>query len=171
LGALVFKWSEQAATLIWVTSILIVGWLVGVSILRETRDLIDSSTDWYRVTQKMTPEEKTEHGLVTVPDVVRIEKREDDQASSHWVFDSLSISPPRFREVARLCLSGYPFAVRALTGKGKPLSDPEWRTLKDELLGAGMIVPRSEKDDRQGFMWTGDGLDMLEQITRRKEML
>ena len=164
IGAGVFYIDEWAGTLTWVVSILMTGWLIGTSILEKYRDLLESQIALYKLTNKMTADEKAEHGLIEVPDTVRIERVNHESGYSRWEYDFLSLSPPRLREVARLCYSGTPFSIRGLTGQGKPLSDPEWRILKDELLKAEMIVPRSEKGNNLGFMWTDTGMEMLEKL-------
>jgi len=64
--------------------------------------------------------------------------------------------------LASALLEGQPFSEKRWVVDGKLLSSSEFRSLRAVMKEKGLIVPVSDKDNRQGFVLTDAGRDTLQ---------
>jgi hypothetical protein len=156
LGGYVMTWTGDvwlwAGIGIWVVATFQSFWLMISGMLRETINYIRERA----IVLEPEPVETTAKDTVKV-----VIDHYTDSNSYNTSYRYLSIAPDKMKVIAQACLNGTPFSIRVWSGNGKLLSDPEFRILKDELLDLGFLVPRNEKDDRQGYTWTDLGTQML----------
>ena len=91
----------------------------------------------------------------TAPTVIRFERVEAGRYTSRDI--RLSASDKVLNQLADGFTHGRPFTEREWAGAGKPFSSEGFRTLRSEMLKAGLIEQKSEHDPRQGFQLTEDG--------------
>lgn len=168
LGGAVSRFFESliVPVLIWTVAMLMSLWLVISSVLDKWRAVIDSEDSYQRHLDRLTDEDKVERGMISVPESVRVERKLERPQQIQWKYDYLSISPLKLKNLAYACLAGTPFAERPLANK-KILTSTEFRTLKNEMLECGFIVPRSREDARQGFEFTDSGWEVLRDVVGR----
>lgn len=66
--------------------------------------------------------------------------------------------------MAKGLLAGMPFTERYWTGRGKPFSSPQFRTLKDVMIKRGLAEYKHETDPRQGIRLTDEGRAVMERF-------
>ena len=69
----------------------------------------------------------------------------------------LSVSDDQLHTLAMGLMNGMPFSEKQWTGKGKPFTSNEFRTLRDEMRDANLTEYVNEKDPRQGIRLTEAG--------------
>jgi len=79
---------------------------------------------------------------------------------------NLPCTESQLEKLAGGLLNGVPFTEGAWCGSGKPFSVAEFRLLRTVMLNRGLITPRSEKDQRQGYELTEDGKAVMESTLR-----
>lgn len=162
LGGLVgYYWDVTVAGLMWTVTIIMTVWLALTSLIQNTIQMIDADRDRYAERMKYL-------AALPKPEQVTVLRQ---VSPSEWKYDYLHLEPDRLYQIAQWCEQGKPFSSRAagLVGKDAILSDPEFRSFKDEILSYGYIVPRSEKDDRQGYDWTDSGKQTMHEVIEAYE--
>lgn len=89
--------------------------------------------------------------------VIRIEKIGEDNHYQSRDF-TLPASEEQLIELAKGLAFGRPFGEREWSGAGKPFSSQEFRSLKTAMLKYLLIERVSDKDPRQGFRLTEEGI-------------
>ncbi|MCW4004959.1 MAG: hypothetical protein NWE95_13730 [Candidatus Bathyarchaeota archaeon] len=77
---------------------------------------------------------------------------------------NLNIDPQRIYQAAALVTDGASFTERDLTGSGRPLSQSEFRQLRDELIRRGFLHWRNPAEPRQGTELTAAGRHLFRQL-------
>jgi len=165
-GGLYVYWpDEESATwmggLVWAVALIMSLWLMGTSLLNGARNIIEEDIERYKLVMKMSNEDRQHFNLPSAKDSVKLDLRSTE---TNWSYSWISLDPKRLKMFAFESLNGKPFSVRAWTGRGRLMSEDEFNNLRDDFVGAGCAVPRSDKDDRQGFEWTDKGLKVLGEI-------
>jgi hypothetical protein len=167
IGGVVFEFTGwgKVMGLIYGAGILATLHLFASDIIEKVRQLWFENTNFYDTVRKLDPEVRYELGLTHVKGQVdvKIDKTEVEGNELSLSWRKLPLPPWKMKIIAQSCLGGTVFTIRQWAGDGKLLSDPEWRELKDALLNLNFLVPRNDKDPRQGFEWTDAGKQMLEQ--------
>jgi len=165
-GGLIVYWPTPETAwwvggLVWIVALGMMLWLISVSVLQNVRQVLDAETERYETIMRMSHEDRVHFKLPTAKENVKVDMRISE---TNWAFRWISLDPERLKKFAYESLNGRPFSVRAWTGTGRLMSEGEFNNLRDDFLGAGCALPRSEKDDRQGFEWTDKGLKVLSEI-------
>jgi len=74
---------------------------------------------------------------------------------------TLPCTASQLEQLAESLLNGVPFTEGALTGNGKLFSVVELKLLRSVMLARGLLKMRSEKDSRQGFELTEEGVAVM----------
>jgi len=69
----------------------------------------------------------------------------------------LQATDSQLAQLAEGLLRGQPLTEARWTGASNPFSVDQFREIRAEMQGAGLIRPKSEKDARQGFALTPSG--------------
>lgn len=77
---------------------------------------------------------------------------------------NLNIDPQRIYKAAALIADGASFTERDLTGSGRPLSQSEFRQLRNELIRRGFLYWRNPAEPRQGVEFTAAGRHLFRQL-------
>jgi hypothetical protein len=75
---------------------------------------------------------------------------------------NLPCTDSQLRKLAEGLLDGVPFTEGAWAGNGKPFSVAELKLLRTVMLTRGLLKPRSEKDQRQGYELTEEGKAVMQ---------
>lgn len=165
VGSAVMLWGRSdvgtwAGLLIWAIAMLQTLWLAVAGIIT---DLVG----YLRERLEYDEKEKELQQEAVAKDVLKVEvDRGEMPGDYNRSYHNLTVSPQKMLIIAQACLNGSPFSTRVWSGKNRLMSDPEFRVLQDELLELGAIIPRSEKDDRLGYLWTDFGKQLLEECVR-----
>jgi|CXWL01.1.fsa_nt_gi hypothetical protein len=99
----------------------------------------------------------------TEPRLVKVQVNHIKEGGSLQVdLISLPCTDSQLRKLAEGLLNGIPFTEGAWSGGGKPFSVAEIKLLRSVMLARGLLKPRSEKDQRQGFELTEEGRAVME---------
>lgn len=81
-------------------------------------------------------------------------------------FFELPATRSALRHFAREALNGVELSERAMAGKGRPISGPRFRNLRDSLIEAGYLRWASESDHRQGAAVTRKGAEFFQAVVK-----
>lgn len=125
-------------------------------------DLIKARQKALDNSDKMTPDQKAEAGLIDVPGTSKFTIFHHGEAQQLKVnFPILSISPVKLKLVCQACVRGEVFSIREMSGTGKLITDTEFRNLKDELISYGLLEYRKSSSPTLGFNWTASGIQFI----------
>lgn len=99
------------------------------------------------------------------PVVIRIDKIMNGHYQSSMV--RLPVSEEQLIALARGFELHRPFTEREWTGEGKAFSSEEFRELRREMLRRELIMRKSARGTRPGYVLTGDGIETMKKY---KEM-
>lgn len=101
-------------------------------------------------------------GIGEPPPVVRIDLTRKVGSTRQTQFLEIPCSPEQLKALAvGIVNRRQPFAGRVWSGKGKTFSDGEFRELRSYLIKKDLITQASNKDERGGYVFTRDGIQML----------
>jgi len=95
---------------------------------------------------------------------LRVEVVEDED---HWRIGHLPLpggDPDRLQVLARGLLAGRPFSEGEWCGSGRPLSQRQFRSIRDAMVDAGLARWRDPDEPRQGAELTSAGRAVLRRI-------
>lgn len=173
LGLLNPGW-EFFAVVMFVLGFLVAGHIALVSIIREWGNYIQSEESrleeqrkLYEQVMKMDAEARFYFGLGYVPKevTVKIDKTAVELNEFSQIWQKLPLPSYKLKVVAQAALNGEGFTVRKWAGDGKLLSRPEWDAVQAKMVELGMLEPTGS-DPREGFMWTGLGIDVMTQVVK-----
>ena len=108
------------------------------------------------------PEEKITPRKV----VIQIDSVKEDghyQVGDQSNLIKLSVSDEQLHTLAMGLINGLSFSEKVWTGKDKPFSTNEFRTLRDEMKANGLTEYVNDKDPRQGIRLTDAGRAVMEE--------
>lgn len=94
------------------------------------------------------------------PRVIRIQIIKDNGHVSDTI--DLPCDDDQLSTLARGLLNGLPFSETMWTGKGKPFSSREFRSLRDVMMKRGLCEYINDADPRAGIRLTDDGRALME---------
>ena len=71
-------------------------------------------------------------------------------------------------ELARGFEMRRPFTEREYTGEGKAFSSEEFRELRREMLRRELIMRKSARGTKPGYMLTQDGIELMRKYLRQE---
>jgi len=144
----------------YLVAVVAVGWIVIAGLWAERSRYYDSLASALSASSKTDLDKMAAMGLTSadVPESVHVDLNEGS-CSRHFV---LPVSPVKLRPLASALLEGQPFSEKRWVVDGKLLSSSEFRSLRAVMKEKGLIVPVSDKDNRQGFVLTDAGRDTLQ---------
>ncbi len=85
--------------------------------------------------------------------------------SEHTIRNAdLDATDSQLAQLAEGLLAGKALTEAQWTGAGRPFSVDQFREIRAEMQGAGLIRPKSEKDARQGFSLTPSGRAAMKRL-------
>jgi hypothetical protein len=118
---------------------------------------------WLRLTDKLEALTQLDlNGDGYIPDIIRVAVTSQDQKST-----ILATVPhaSKLPILARGVLGGMPFSEREWTGRFKPLSQTEFRRIRDVFVSRG-LARWTDDDHRQGIVLTPAGISVLKAISK-----
>lgn len=165
---------EVFGYLMFVLGFVVAGNIIIVSIIREHSKHIqqqdfklEAQRKLYETVMRMDAEARYYFGLGYVPKevTVKIDKTAVELNEFSQIWQKLPLPPYKLKVIAQAAINGEGFTVRKWAGDGKLLSREEWDAMHAKMLELGLLEPVGS-DPREGFMWTGLGTDVMEQIVR-----
>jgi len=163
LGSLSFTWNGWMlfGVVCYLVAFVSSGWIVIAGMWCAWSQYYDSVAGVLTASQKSDLDKMAALGLKfndDFPDRLRVDLYSGHQ-SRHF---ALPISPVKLRSLSIALLNGQPFSEKRWVGDGKLLSSSEFRKLSLVMRDERLIVPVSDKDNRQGFMLTDAGRQTLQ---------
>ena len=103
------------------------------------------------------------------PAPLRVEVVETVEDVERWRIAKVPVpagDPAKLQDFARGLLAGRPMSESEWTGSGKPLSQRQFRAIRDELLACGLARWRDPDEPRQGAELTGAGRAVLRRVAQ-----
>lgn len=151
--------------------------IILVSVIREGRyhieadhNRIQEQKNLYEIVMKLDPEARYQLGLAPAPKEVKItvDKTKEVGNELSQVYRKIPLPPYKLKVIAQAVLNGEGFTIRKWVGtKEEPglLTRTEWDAAHEAMEKLEMLAPVGD-DPREGFMWTGLGLDVMTQIVK-----
>lgn len=130
---------------------LILWWFLGLALSRSTMWTVERIIGDDEEPEPLTPS-------------LRVEIAEDD---NHWRVGRMPI-PDGIDLVARGVLRGRPLSEKEWTGSGKPLSQRQFRAIRDEMMECGLARWKNPGEPRQGAELTPAGRAVMRKLAQGK---
>jgi len=140
--------------------------LADADLVRREAEATTEAVYLAREIRQMTPEQAAAFMAVypAAPmeddETTRIILTSADQNHSQYL-TGFPVGNAQLRKVAQELVSGAPFAMTALTGKGKPLSRGQFEAMRDYCLERGLMRWVNEDAPAQGITLTPAGSDLM----------
>lgn len=92
---------------------------------------------------------------------ISVDVRQDNRTTTIL---HLNVSAERLADVAKLVLTGRPFVERELCGQNRPLSQAQFREMRDELIQRGLLVWRNPDAPQQGTIFQPAGMALMRRL-------
>jgi len=147
----------------WVIGWVVIGWIVLRDIIEKRSRYWESVADAINASNKSDLEKLAAIGFTQSKITEQIKVTLDDKRDgmNNTKYFDLPVSPVTFAPIAKAVLNGQPFTERRWSDV---LTSAQFRTLRGVLRDKGLIEPISEKDTRQGYMFTKAGIELLEEL-------
>lgn len=172
LGAWCFKFGVwylvAVGVVLWLLALVAVVWMVYDDIAERRAQYWDSVSRAIDSANRSDLEKLASLGFTQkeIQNRVSVELTDKREGANNSRYFELPVSSVKLVPVARAILDGQPFSERRWTGAGGLLTSSEFRRLRGVMREKKLIVPVSEKDERQGYKLTPAGIELFETLAK-----